>query len=280
MKIYFWYKGLIKITKPLNIFYAMVTQLFVYIWAVPDQNHNFIEFIPVSISMAAVMAAGYLINAYYDVKIDMVNRPKKVVIGRYLSRRRVMVFHAFFSALGVGLGFFANYRIGLLNLCLLFLLWLYSNALKRTALLGNMTLAFLSTSILWSVCVHSQVFNYAVVIYSVFAFFIETIRHLLKDIIDFKGDEVHGVATYPVKYGILGTKRVIYGLSALGYLLSLGFVFYAQNSALSYGFSALGILLVIFLYKLYFADRKKHFSFLINLCKATIFLGVLSIFIS
>ncbi len=280
IRLFFWIKGIFRITKPINIFYAAITQTFVYIKVVPEEQQNFISFAFVTLSMALVMAAGYLINAYYDVKIDMVNRPKKVIIGKYLSRRRVMIFHAIFSVLAVVLGFWVSSRIGILNIILLFLLWLYSNSLKRTPIWGNMLLAFLSTSILWSVCIYSSIFHIPVVVYSVFAFFIETIRHLLKDILDFKGDQLHGVNTLPIKIGILGTKRFIYLLSFLGYGISILYLIFVGNMALVYIFSLLGIMLIIFWYRLWWADRKKHFKVLINICKASIFLGVISLFIA
>ncbi len=273
-------KGLIKITKPVNILFAMMMQFFVYLCIVPEDLHDFVRSGMMSVSMALVMAAGYLINAYYDIKIDMVNRPHRVVVGKYLSRRKVMLFHVLFSVAGIVLGFLADFWIGMLDVGLVFLLWLYSNQLKRIALVGNMLLAFLSTCILWSVGVFIHSLPPQVLVYSVFAFFLETNRHLLKDIVDYKGDETYGVKTLPVIVGTYATKQVIYLLAGLGIVISLIWAVILQNIMLLVAFMVLSVMVLVLMVRLYFADRRTHFRFLANACKVILVLGIATIWIS
>ena len=91
-----------------------------------------------------IAAAGNVINDYYDIKIDYVNRPNQVVVGRYLKRRAILFIHAGFNTLGILGGFLISWQIGLVNILAAGLLWLYSNQLKRLPLWGNLTVAILT----------------------------------------------------------------------------------------------------------------------------------------
>ena len=84
-----------------------------------------------------IAAAGYIINDYYDVKIDFINKPDRVVVGRALKRRKAMVLHTAFNFIGILIGFTLSWKIGLLCFASAFMLWFYSNQLKRLPLIGN-----------------------------------------------------------------------------------------------------------------------------------------------
>lgn len=50
-------------------------------------DYSFYFIVATSICIAA---AGYIINDYFDINIDQVNKPKSVVVGAYISRRWVI----------------------------------------------------------------------------------------------------------------------------------------------------------------------------------------------
>ena len=83
-----------------------------------------------------IAAAGYVINDYYDVKIDLINRPGRVIIGRYLSRRQALVLYAVLNGLGLVLTLPLGWRVLIINSLVVFLLWWYSNYLKRQPFWG------------------------------------------------------------------------------------------------------------------------------------------------
>ena len=75
------------------------------------------------LSTVMIAAGGYIINDYYDIKIDLVNKPDRVVIGRGITRRYAILFHTMLSIGGVLIGAFLNWRLGAINFASAFLLW-------------------------------------------------------------------------------------------------------------------------------------------------------------
>ena len=83
-----------------------------------------VELLLLSTSTVLIAAAGYIINDYYDVKIDLINKPDRVVIGKSIPRRYAILFHTSLSVTGVGIGLLLNWRIGMVNFLSAFFLWL------------------------------------------------------------------------------------------------------------------------------------------------------------
>lgn len=164
------------------------------------------------LSLATVMvaAAGYIINDYYDVKIDVINRPTRVVIDRILRRREALGFHFVLNMLGFGFALLAGKLITLCVLVSAFFLWVYSNSLKRLPLAGNLMIAFLTGfSVMLPAIYFRQNLKLALV-YACFAGFITIIREILKDMEDVRGDASHGCRTLPIVYGIAQTRQIVY----------------------------------------------------------------------
>ncbi|HRG11438.1 MAG TPA: UbiA family prenyltransferase, partial [Cyclobacteriaceae bacterium] len=90
-----------------------------------------------AVSTAIIAAAGYIINDYYDIKIDLINKPDRVVIGKGITRRYALFFHTFLSVTGIALGFLLGLRMAAIHVISAFLLWWYSNNLKRQPFIGN-----------------------------------------------------------------------------------------------------------------------------------------------
>jgi 4-hydroxybenzoate polyprenyltransferase len=234
----------------------------------------------VVLSTVLVAAAGYIINDYYDVKIDAINKPHKIVIGKILTRRKAMLAHLFLSAAGVGLGAFLSLKVGLVNLVAVLLLWGYSADLKRRLLSGNLTIAFLAATMVLAVAVAFETYNLGVWAYVAFAFVSTLIREIIKDAEDLKGDAAHDCRTLPIVLGIPRIKPILYGLLVLFYALILGAAFYRQNNTLFgvyLGLAVLGPALLIGV-MLHRADRRRHFARLSYWCKLVMFTGMLSMF--
>lgn len=167
------------------------------------------------VSTMLIAAGGYSINDYYDVKIDLINKPERVVVGKTLSRRLVLLLHSLLNLSGIALGFALAWPIGVINFISVFFLWLYSNALKRLPFVGNFLVAVLTGM---SVLIVNVLFAppLAIVwVYALFALFMTLIREIIKDIEDLKGDGTFGCKTLPIVWGIRPTKVFIYFLIAL-----------------------------------------------------------------
>jgi 4-hydroxybenzoate polyprenyltransferase len=227
-------------------------------------------------STTIIAAAGYLINDYYDVKIDFINKPDRVIVGKMLKRRIVMVAHTLLNLLGVAIGFYLSPKIGLINLGAAFLLWLYSNQLKRLPLVGNLVIAALSGLAVWAVSVHFPQNHLLVYTYAIFAFAISLLREVIKDMEDMQGDESFGCKTLPILLGIRYTKFFLYFLSALFIFLLFFMAGLIGNQTLINYFLILVIPISYFIFRLVYADTKKEFTYLSAYCKVLMLSGILS----
>jgi len=228
------------------------------------------------ISTITIAASGYLINDYYDVKIDYINKPEEVVIGKGMRRRVVMFLHSFLNFIGIGLACLVSLKVGAIHFMAAFILWLYSNSLKRLPLIGNLAVALLTGLAIWIIGFYYQQSKLLVLTYAIFAFFINLIREIIKDIEDREGDRKHGCKTLPIVLGFRATKNIIFVIAAI-FVSSIVIVAYKVDQPLLYFyFGGIGVFFFYFMYKIYYADRKSHFTQLSKLSKIIMLTGVIS----
>ena len=221
----------------------------------------------ITTSTVLIAAAGYIINDYFDIKIDLINKPKEVVIGRVIKRRWAMIIHQTLNVLGVFIGFLVSIKVLIINLIAVTSLWFYAERFKRLAFLGNLVVAGLTGASLVVMAVYYPGSDLLINIYAVFAFGITLIREVIKDMEDIPGDKKYGCRTLPVIWGIPKTKRFVY-LLILGFvLIVLSIGWRLNNERVMTVFLLLGIPIIWLTYKLYRADRKSHYSFLSRFCK-------------
>lgn len=281
MAKYFSFWSLIKISRPVNLIILAFAQLMTAHFLVGTtkeglsvlQDSNLYLLI---LSTVILAAAGYMINDYYDVKIDYINKPEEVIVGKSMRRRVVIFFHSLLNFAGITIGLIASPRIAFINFIAAFLLWLYSNTLKRLPFIGNFTVALLTGTSIWMIGFYYQKSELLVLTYAIFAFFINLIREIIKDIEDRQGDRKHGCKTLPIVLGFRNTKKVIFAIAMIFVCAILMVTFKINNPRLFLYFSGLSILFFLFMYKIYMADRKAHFTQLSVLSKLLMLTGILS----
>jgi 4-hydroxybenzoate polyprenyltransferase len=205
------------------------------------------DFIILVLSTVFITAAGYVINDYFDIKTDLVNRGK-VIVGTVVSRRKAMMWHNILNVLGITGGFYVSYKIGYFWLGIFFLLisgllYFYSATYKRQLLVGNIIVSILTAAVPFMVVVFdiAPVYTYysqiasdmpslAILFYwvggfSVFAFLVSLAREMVKDMEDYEGDRAYGSNSLPVAMGMKGAKTVTVSIVAIIILLLL-FVWY------------------------------------------------------
>jgi 4-hydroxybenzoate polyprenyltransferase len=215
---------------PNLIFIALTQALFqvciyypLYKGQIPAHDtRNFVFLVFASLFIAA---AGYIINDYFDINIDEVNKPERMVVDKLISRRWAIAWHFMLSIAGVlltmlAVPIFQKWYLILANVFCVALLWFYSTNFKRNLLIGNITISLLTA---WTILViffskvsvtdafgagfHGQpkLFRFAF-LYAGFAFIISLIREAVKDIEDMPGDEKYGCRTMPIVWGVNATK--------------------------------------------------------------------------
>ena len=233
-----------------------------------------LQFILLILSTLLIASGGYIINDYYDIKIDYVNKPDRVVIGKHLKRRHVLVIHSFFNGLGILLGIFVSWWIVGINILATFLLWLYSNLLKRLPLWGNLVVSFLTGLSVFVVYILFRQNLELIAMYSVFAFFISLIREIVKDLEDIEGDEKFGCRTLPIAVGLIATKRIIYSITFL-FLVAVYFLASSLPAFWSF-FLTLTIILAFLCNRIYVADKKNDYANISTYAKVIMVIGILS----
>ena len=264
-----------------NLLIIFLTQYFTAIFLCGmDDSFKLYLFDPnlflLSASTVMIAAGGYIINDYYDIKIDYINRPQKVVVGKLIKRRIALTTHLTFSFFGVLIGFFINLFIGGINLFAAFLLWFYSNHLKRLPFVGNVAIAFLTALGLLVVVILYPSNQKMVFIYAMFAFFINLIREIIKDIEDWKGDKAFGCKTLPVVLGIRKTKRIVLFILLVFIASIIWLTIKQDNYFLKIYFVILAIPAMVFIQRLIRADSKRDFYLLSGFTKLIMLSGIIS----
>ena len=171
-------------------------------------------------SSVLIAAAGYIINDYFDLNIDRINKPGKLVVEKLIRRRWTIIWHLALSIIGVLIGIYIDWKtnvrfLGMANLACVVLLFLYSISLKKKLLSGNILISLLTAwtifVITWCEINHLSRINVSfdasriiklAFVYGGFAFIISLIREVIKDMEDIEGDRRYGCKTMPIVWGL------------------------------------------------------------------------------
>lgn len=212
-----------------NLLFIVLTQVLFYylVFGSVQQTPHFAHALFAWLVLASVLiaAAGYIINDYFDLHIDVLNKPQKVVIDNSIKRRWAIVLHLVLSAAGVAISFYVSYKtrvllIGPANLLSVFLLWFYSTTFKCKPLVGNVLIALLTAWVIFviyfftgadflkltSVPFNEQKLFKLAVVYAGFAFITTLLREAVKDLEDMAGDAALKCRTMPLAWGVPATK--------------------------------------------------------------------------
>lgn len=304
-------KSLAQMVRLPNVMIIILTQfllryciLLPYLYAdAPDSVSPVADFSLLVIVTVLMSIGGYVINDYFDVKIDQVNRPGRLVVNRVISHHTAIKIHIITNGLAILLGFYLAWRVKSVSFGLVFpfisgLLWIYSAKYKRILFWGNFIVAGLSAFVILIVWLFEFFWlrmngmqfarvlpdigsvTYVFLGYAIFAFLISMVREIVKDMEDAKGDETAGCRTLPIVAGIKNAKYVA------GAILLVTIVLLALTQVVLY---RLGLYMVFWYFMLavqsmavylfvmlFLAREKQDFHFLSSLCKLIMVAGILS----
>lgn len=247
-----------------------------------------------------IAAGGNVLNDYFDIKIDAINKPEKQIVGKSISRQTAMILHQALTGIGVLTGLILAYMTKNFTLAFIFivvpgLLWFYSSNYKRQFMVGNLVIAFtVGLSILTVPIMEMGMLKkeYGDLIYgtnipqwfylwisgfAVFAFLCTWIREIVKDIQDEKGDREMECRTMPIKWGTGKTKIFIYVLVAvtIALLLVVGKLIPFEGSfTLRYVIFGIIIPLLTFVYLTIKAKNRNDYQQASTLLKIIMLVGV------
>ena len=257
-----------------------------------------LNFIILVFSTICIAAGGYVINDYFDVKTDLINKGN-VIVGTSISRHKAMMWHNIFNLLGVVGGFYISSRSGYIWFGLIFLLvsgllYFYSASYKRQFLVGNLIVALMVAMVPmlvvifeWS-ALYTYCSVYAVTIpdfsflfywiggFSLFAFLSNLIREIVKDIEDFEGDIAYGRNTLPIVLGVKSSKVIVSTLvlSTIVLLYLAWFSFIRDLITLIYLSLTVAIPLGVLAILIHRSNEKRQFHFAGGFMKAIMMAGL------
>jgi 4-hydroxybenzoate polyprenyltransferase len=214
----FGYLELIKI--PLSLFY----------W----------QYVLLVLATVLIASGGYVINDIFDQDIDQENKPNEIIIGKYISEAVAYQIYTGLTIAGVGCGFILANSVEHPNLAGIFILialalYFYASTWKQIALIGNILIAALlafSVIIIGIFDIFPNTFDinrqqmalaFSILFdYAKFAFILNLVREIIKDIEDIKGDFIQDIKTLPI---IIGVKKTV-GIALTILALAVLYLFY------------------------------------------------------
>ena len=266
------------ITRPVNFLITFASVIVASIICLPKGYPEF-NVLLAAISAAFTASAGNVINDIFDIEIDKINRPQRQLPSEKISIKKAYIIYVLFILISLILSLIISARVFIIVLFSNLLLFLYSKYLKKMPLVGNTTVAFLTglVFILGGVVVGNPS---AAIVPAIFAFLINLIREIVKDLQDIKGDKNAGLLTFPIKFGILKSKFLF---SFFTFVL-ITFTLYPFITKLyKIEFFLIVMLLVnpilIFCLKLIFKNYSvKSLKNISNLLKLSMIIGLIAIF--
>jgi len=228
--------SILRLTRPVNLLIIGATMLGVYtkiITANPLLKLDFFDFVFFTIGTLLVASGGNVINDYYDIKADKINKPKQLIISNILSKKQALFFYMGLNLSSILIGLYLSIEHNsfwflFLNSSCILALWFYSRTLKKKLIIGNILIALL-TGLIPLLALSYFYFTKATEIYSIHGttnlYFIKTLsfiiylsifaslqnlaREIWKDAEDIEGDEKINVISIPIQYGIQNAKRIV-----------------------------------------------------------------------
>ena len=252
------------------------------------------------LATVCIAAGGYIINNIFDVQTDTENKPENVIVGKFISETKAYNLYIGFTVIGMAMGFYLSNVIEKPSFASIFIviaatLYFYATSLKQSLLIGNFIVALLLSFSVIIIGIFDlfPITNeenrpvmgllFGILLdYAIFAFIINFIREIVKDLQDVEGDSNQEMSTLPIVLGVKKTTKLVFGLSIVPVILILNYInSNLFSSGLIYG-TLYGLVftlapLLYFSIKIWSAKTTQDFHHLSTVLKWILFFGILSI---
>jgi geranylgeranylglycerol-phosphate geranylgeranyltransferase len=268
----------IKITRPINV---LITFLVVIVAILISQiNKVGLSVIIISsLAAALITAGGNVINDIFDIETDKIAHPDRVLINGTLSKKEAALFYNLLNAIAIILASRISIQVLLIAFLTIILLFVYSKFLKKLPLIGNFVIAFLTgLAFIYGGFVSKN--PVSSIIPAIFAFLINFIREVVKDIQDIEGDKRANLKTFPIKYGIPKSSFVIIVLTIL-LIAFTAYPFFANLFRIEYLIVVMLVVnpILVLCLKHLFDKSGPKLSMISNLLKLDMIIGLIAIYL-
>ncbi|MBO6881851.1 geranylgeranylglycerol-phosphate geranylgeranyltransferase [Winogradskyella sp.] len=274
--------SLFSVVRGYNILVVVIAQYLasIYIFA-PDKTIKSVLFdvnlLMLVLASSATIAAGYIINSFYDSEKDLINKPTKTMLDRLVSQNTKLSFYFVLNFLAIVFASYVSFRAVIFFSIYIFAIWLYSHRLKKQPIVGNLVSAILTVTPFFAIFIYYQNFELVIFAHAIFLFLLVSMRELTKDLENIKGDLALDYKTVPVVHGEKVSKSMLTIMSVLTIVSAIILIMFFKVGHMYYFFYLSIGLLILFLLVLWKSNKKTHYLILHNILKFIIVLGVFSI---
>lgn len=274
--------SLFSVVRGYNILVVVIAQYLasVYIFAhdKPVKSVLFdVNLLMLVLASSATIAAGYIINNFYDSEKDLINRPRKTMLDRLVSQNTKLSFYFVLNFLAFVFASYVSFRAVIFFAIYIFAIWFYSHRLKKQPITGNIVSAILTVIPFFAIFIYYRNFEQVIFAHAIFLFLLVSMRELTKDLENLKGDLALNYKTVPVLYGEKLSKTMLTIMAILTIVSAIALILFFKIGHMYYFFYLSVMLLIIFLLILWKSNKKTHYLTLHNILKFIIVAGVFSI---
>jgi 4-hydroxybenzoate polyprenyltransferase len=274
--------SLFSVVRGYNILIIVIAQYLasIYIFA-PDKTIKSVLFdvnlLMLVLASSATIAAGYIINNFYDSEKDLINKPTKTMLDRLVSQNTKLSFYFVLNFSAFVVASYVSFRAVIFFALYIFAIWFYSHRLKKQPMTGNIVSAILTVTPFFAIFIYYQNFELVVFAHAIFLFLLVSMRELTKDLENIKGDLALNYRTVPVVYGEKISKLMLTIVAVLTIISAIILILYFKIGYMYYFFYLSIAFLLLYIILLLKSNKKTHYLILHNILKFIIVAGIFSI---
>lgn len=229
------------------------------------------------LASVAAIASGYIINNFYDSEKDRINRPQQVSVEKMVSQNTKLILYFILNISVIIAASYVSFRAVLFFSLYIFAIWFYSHKIKKRPVVGNLTSAILTITPFFAIFLYYKNFSSLIFVFGFYLFLVLSMRELIKDLQNLKGDLLQNYKTIPVVYGEKYAKLMIIVLVVCNVSVTIFLLKSYALERMDYFFYTSISLLFLVLLLLPKAQSSQQYSRIHILLKLLVLLGVFSI---
>lgn len=229
------------------------------------------------LASVAAIASGYIINNFYDSEKDSINRPQQVSVEKMVSQNTKLILYFILNISVIIAASYVSFRAVLFFSLYIFAIWFYSHKIKKRPVVGNLTSAILTITPFFAIFLYYKNFSSLIFVFGFYLFLVLSMRELIKDLQNLKGDLLQNYKTIPVVYGEKYAKLMIIVLVVCNVSVTIFLLKSYTLERMDYFFYTSISLLFVVLLLLPKAQSRQQYSRIHILLKLLVLLGVFSI---
>ena len=229
------------------------------------------------LASVAAIASGYIINNFYDSEKDSINRPHQVSVEKMVSQNTKLILYFILNISVIIAASYVSFRAVLFFSLYIFAIWFYSHKIKKRPVVGNLTSAILTITPFFAIFLYYKNFSSLIFVFGFYLFLVLSMRELIKDLQNLKGDLLQNYKTIPVVYGEKYAKLMIIVLVVCNVSVTIFLLKSYTLERMDYFFYTSISLLFVVLLLLPKAQSRQQYSRIHILLKLLVLLGVFSI---